>query len=451
MGGPSLRALLALAWPIVLSRATQVVVGLADVAMVAHLGPDAVAATGAGAVDSWVAVVLPLGVVFVVQSFSAQYAGRGDLASARRFAWYGLLLAAVAQVLSLGLIPALGPMFGRLPYEPGVRELVVGYVAWRLLGTGAGVGVEALNAYYGGLGRTWPGMVANTSAMSANLLLNAVFVWGWFGGPEWGVAGAAIASALSVWLAFAGFAVWFSWEGLAAPWPALRLAEGLRLVRYGLPSGLNFFFEFLAFLVFVNVVVASLGTEPLAAWNAVMNLSSAAFMPAFGLASAGAVLVGQAIGAGRKDDVGRIVRLVLWCTCTWQGLVGVGCVVAPDLLMAPFSAEGDGVRQAGVGMLLVAAAWQLFDATATTYAEALRAAGDTQFPMWARLVVAWCVFAPGSWAAVTWWGWGPTATAGWLVVYLAILAVVLAWRFHGGAWRSVTLVEDALVTEVPGP
>jgi MATE family multidrug resistance protein len=222
-------------------------------------------------------------------------------------------------------------------------------------------------------------------------------------------------------------------------------------VRYGLPSGLNFFFEFLAFLVFVNVVVASLGTEPLAAWNAVMNLSSAAFMPAFGLASAGAVLVGQAIGAGRKDDVGRIVRLVLWCTCTWQGLVGVGCVVAPDLLMAPFSAEGDGVRQAGVGMLLVAAAWQLFDATATTYAEALRAAGDTQFPMWARLVVAWCVFAPGSWAAVTWWGWGPTATAGWLVVYLAILAVVLAWRFHGGAWRSVTLVEDALVTEVPGP
>ena len=97
-----------------------------------------------------------------------------------------------------------------------------------------------------------------------------------------------------------------------------------------------------------------------------------------------------------------------------------------------------------MSMLLVSVAWQLFDATATTYAEALRAAGDTQFPLVARLIIAWGVFTPGAWASTRWLGWGPTATAGWLVVYLALLAMACAWRFHGGAWRSIELVEPEL-------
>lgn len=450
MSEPTLRALLALAWPIVLSRATQVVVGLADVAMVAHLGPRAVAATGAGAVDSWVAVVLPLGMVWVVQSFSAQHTGRGDAAAARRFAWYGLLLAAAAELAALLAIPALDPVLRSLPYDDDVREQIAQYLALRMSGTGAAVGVEALGAYYGGLGRTWPGMVANTVAMVANLALNAVLVWGWGGGPAWGVSGAAAASAASMALAFAGLGAWFAWEGRALPWPALRRTELARLVRVGLPSGANTFFEFLAYLLFVNVVVASLGTAPLAAWNAVVNLSSAAFMPAFGVASAGAVLVGQAIGADRRDLVPRVVGWVMGCNLAWQGLAGLACLLLPDLLLTPFSEDGDAVRAAGRGMLLAAAAWQLFDAAATTYAETLRAAGDTQFPMWARLAIAWGVFVPGSWAAVARWGWGPTATAGWLVLYLALLAASLGARFHSGAWRRLSLVEEPLAGD-PAP
>jgi MATE family multidrug resistance protein len=168
-------------------------------------------------------------------------------------------------------------------------------------------------------------------------------------------------------------------------------------------------------------------------------------MPAFGLASAGAILVGQAIGANRKDSVPRVVRLTATATVAWQGAVGILCLVAPALLIAPF-ARGQGgpeVAEIGARMLMVSAAWQLFDAIAMAVAEALRSAGDTFFPMMARIAIAWLVFVPGSYITVTHYGWGDVGAIGWLVLYLVLLAIVVSLRFRSGAWRTMELVEPA--------
>ena len=107
--GARLGALLALAWPIVVSRSTQVVVGIADALMVAHLGAPALAATTAGALNAFTAFILPMGTVFIVSSFASQLFGMGDLRGARRYAWYGLAVAAGTAVLgaaSVLLVPA---------------------------------------------------------------------------------------------------------------------------------------------------------------------------------------------------------------------------------------------------------------------------------------------------------------------------------------------------------
>ena len=99
-------------------------------------------------------------------------------------------------------------------------------------------------------------------------------------------------------------------------------------------------------------------------------------------------------------------------------------------------------------MLLVSVAWQVFDATATTLAEALRAAGDTLFPTLARLLISWLVFAPGAYLCATRLGWTEVGTTAWLAGYLALLAGVLGWRYRAGAWRRVRLLEGA---ESPAP
>lgn len=116
------------------------------------------------------------------------------------------------------------------------------------------------------------------------------------------------------------------------------------------------------------------------------------------------------------------------------------------MLIAPF-AQGEGADETlriGVRMLVISSAWQLFDAVATTLAEALRAAGDTTFPMLARLVIAWVVFVPGSLISVRYYQWGDAAATSWIVAYLALLAAALLWRFQTGAWRHVQLLETPM-------
>jgi hypothetical protein len=163
---PTLRGLLVLAWPIVVSRSSQVVIGIADAYMVAHLGEAALAATTAGAMNTFTLFILPLGVVFIVSSFSSQLLGRGDLAGARRYGFYGLLVAAATQLLGVAGIPFVEPALQRLAFAPDVRELLAGYLVIRLWSGGAAIGMEALANYYGGLGNTRLPMIASVAAMA---------------------------------------------------------------------------------------------------------------------------------------------------------------------------------------------------------------------------------------------------------------------------------------------
>jgi MATE family multidrug resistance protein len=454
-GRAGLRTLLALAWPVVLARSSQSVVGICDAAMSAPLGETALAAATSGAINAFAFMVLPMGTVFIVQSFAAQLYGAGDLPAARRYAWYGLLLAALTMVGAVAVTAAVGPVMGRFAYEPRVHALMTDYIVIRLWSIGAVVGTEALGNWFAGLGNTRVQMRASVVTMVTNVALNWVLIYGKLGAPALGVEGAALASTLASWIGFAVVAVAFRARereierqaAAAGPRPALglRAHEFLRMLRFGLPNGLNWFMEFAAFLLFINAVVAGLGTTVIAAFNVILQINSISFMPAFGLASAGAILVGQAIGGGMAGEVGRVVRRTLAVALVWQ--VGVGFVyfTLPGPLMRIFAppggVAGDWMR-IGALMLAISGAWQAFDAIGITLGEALRAAGDTAWCMWARLAIAWLVFVPGAYLLVTVRGGGPPAVMWCVVFYLACLAAALGWRFRSGAWRRIHLIEE---------
>lgn len=445
---PTIGTLLKLAVPIIVSRSSQVIVGVCDAVMVAGLGESALAATTTGAFNTFALLILPMGITFIVSSFASQLFGKGDLSGARRYALYGLFVAAFTQLLCVAAIPFVPAAIGALPYAPDVRGLMIDYIEVRLLSGGAAIGLEALANYYGGLGKTSYGMFANLAAMALNVAGNYAFIGGHWGAPAMGVEGAALASTLSTGIAFAGFLAGFSWGGRAVKARGLSWRELMRMLRFGVPSGLNWFFEFSAFNVFVNVVVAGLGTTALAAMMAVMQINSVSFMPAFGVASAGAILVGQSIGAGAKDEVPRVVRLTFFTAATWQCLVGLSYVLLPAVLFAPFASDGvtsEQLMKAGTRMLMLSAAWQLFDSAAGTLSEALRAAGDTAFTLWARTIIAWFIFVPASYVTVHHFQGGEVGAIVWLTAYMAMLAGVLFLRFRSGAWRKLELVEPALV------
>jgi MATE family multidrug resistance protein len=435
---PPLKTLLTLAWPIVISRSSQTVIGLSDALFVAVLGDAALAAVTTGALNTMSVLIFPMGLVFIVSSFTAQLMGEGKPQDARRYGVYGLVIAVATQVVAIASIPLVPHVLAALPYAPDVRELLAAYMRIRLLSTGAAIGIEALGAYYGGLGNTRLPMLANVVAMALNVALCWLLVFGGFGFPAMGVAGSAWAS---VFATFAGLLVVLipflrSLRGVRFQW-----GELVRMMRFGVPSGLNWFGEFFAWNAFINVVVASLGTASLAALMSVMQLNSTSFMPAFGIASAGSIMVGQAIGEKRKDDVPAIVWLTLRTVATWQGVVGLAYVLFPTALLSLFSNGTDGseFRVVGVRILMLSAAWQLFDATAMTYSESLRAAGDTTFAMWARLGVAWTLFLPATYVLVRVLNYGYVTATICIGVYLGMLALAMWLRFRTGKWRSIDL------------
>jgi MATE family multidrug resistance protein len=442
-----LTTLLTLAWPVILARATQSVIGFFDALMVAPYGDAALAAATTGALNTVTIVIFPMGIALIVQSFASQLKGRGDLATARRYAWYGLVLALAAAVLALIATPFIDDALALFDYEPEVAALQSEYLSWRLTGIFAMVGTEALGNWFGGLGNTRLQMIAGAIAMVCNIFFNWVFIYGNLGAPEMGVAGAALASAVASWCGFA-FVAWAFWRTRrrGARGLGLRLAELLRMLRFGLPNGLNWFLEFAAFMWFINTVLTDIGTTALAAFNVVLYVNSVAFMPAFGLASAGAILVGQAVGSGRRDDVPGILKLTAAVAVVWMLSMAIVYVAAPRAIMSLFVASDDpgapALLATGALMLAISAAWQIFDGLAMSVSEALRATGDTAWCLRARIVLAWFVFAPIGWYTVVKLDGGVPAAMACMVGYLMLLAGTMIWRFRSGAWRRIELVEE---------
>ena len=179
----------------------------------------------------------------------------------------------------------------------------------------------------------------------------------------------------------------------------LSLRELRRVVRFGLPNGLNWFLEFAAFQLFVNGVIASLGDETVAALNVVLAVNSISFMPAFGLASAGAILAGQAIGRGEQR------RRVAAGQDHARVHARRGCARSASLYLlashtvlgwfAPARRRRRGWSRIGADDARRSArCGRCSTRTGMTLSETLRAAGDTTWPAAARIMLAWAVFAP---------------------------------------------------------
>jgi len=121
--------------------------------------------------------------------------------------------------------------------------------------------------------------------------------------------------------------------------------------------------------------------------------------------------------------------------------VGAVYALLPAALLRLFSDGGAGAEgfvSVGAALLLVSVAWQLFDAASMVIAEALRAAGDTAWPMAARIAISWGLFVPITLFAVR-RGAGPVDALAWVVAYMALLTALLFARFRAGAWRRMDL------------
>ncbi|RPI09542.1 MAG: MATE family efflux transporter [Zetaproteobacteria bacterium] len=265
-----------------------------------------------------------------------------------------------------------------------------------------------------------------------------------------GIAGAAIATNASMGAAllfYAGLIVRADRAGRFRILRAWRPDPELfaRLMRFGLPSGVQFFVDMAGFTVFL-LIVGRLGAASLAATNVAFNINTLAFMPMIGLGMAVSILVGQHLGRDDPRRAERCVRAGLRMTFLYMGAVAALYVLTPGLFLSPyavFATAGsfEPIRELAVVLLRFVAVYSLFDVLTIVYAAALRGAGDSRFVMYMISGLSCSVLIVPSYVAIEVFGAG--ILTGWAIAtgYVSLLGVAFYLRFRGGKWRTMRVIE----------
>jgi MATE family multidrug resistance protein len=392
------RPMVTLAAPVVMAELGWVAMGLVDTLMVGRLGADAIGAVGLGSMLFIAVAVFAMGLLLGLDPLVAQAYGAKQLGECHRWLVDGLWLSGLIALPLVGVTLGIAAMLPFWGLPPGVLPLTqpyLGILAWSLPPLLLYV---AFRRYLQALGIVTPVMVALIAANGVNIVVNWVLIFGRFGAPALGVRGAAYATLLSrVFMAAFLFIVIVRREAHTVP----RLSDTpfgfngarlRRLIGLGFPAAGQTVLEVGVFAA-ATALAGRVSAGALAAHQIALNMAAVTFMVPFGLASAAAVRVGQAVG--RRDPDG--VRSAGWTAI----LIGVGFMsaaatvflVVPGTLIRAFTNDTEVIRT-GVRLLLVAAAFQLFDGLQGVTTGVLRGLADTRTPMLWNLAGHWFLGLP---------------------------------------------------------
>ncbi|QFT63917.1 MATE family efflux transporter [Roseivivax sp. THAF30] len=435
-----LHAVFVLGLPLVGGHLAQFAIGLTDTVMVGWYGVAELAALTLAHTVFMVFFLFGSGFAFAVMPMVASYAAQGDETRIRRVTRMGLWLSIGFFALSMPVFWFSGPILRALGQDAELAAMAQTYLRIAGLGMLPALGVMVLKSYLAALEETRAVFLLTALAALLNVPFNYVLIFGNFGFPELGIAGAAIASVLTHCVALAGAMV-FSDRKLPQHDLFGRFwvsdPESLREVfRLGWPIGVTNLSEVGLFAV-SSIFMGWLGTVPLAAHGIALQLATAAFMIHLGLSNAATVRAGNAFGAGDPLRLARGAVAALGLSAAVSLVAMVVMVAAPEPLISLFldPAEPDraAIIVAGTGLLITAALFQLVDGAQVITLGLLRGVQDTRVPMWMAAVAYWALGLPAAWIGGFVLGWGGVGVWLGLVTGLGAAAIMLLFRFWARA------------------
>ncbi|MCC7407160.1 MAG: MATE family efflux transporter [Phycisphaeraceae bacterium] len=332
--------ILRLAGPLILSSTSVMLMNVVDGLFLAHYDTRAIAAVGPAGMTFWTMLGLFMGLCGYTNTFVAQYVGAGRPGRVGAAVWQGMYIGLAAGVVLGALAGPVSEVFRHLGHPAEVAELEVVYfriLAWfsvlYLVGS-------ALSGFFAGRHDNVTLMVAQFAGAGVNAVLDWGLIFGKWGLPEMGMAGAAWATVIGHGVIVGVLGVLFlrrrhrerfgTWVDRGIDWGLMR-----RMARYGFPNGVRFVIEIVAWTAFM-LILGRLGERALAASNIVWRINGMAFFPVIGLSTAIAMLVGQAQGAGRPDESARVAWRGLVMAEVWMVTMAAAFVLAPRALVGMF-------------------------------------------------------------------------------------------------------------------
>jgi MATE family multidrug resistance protein len=438
--------MLRLAIPVVMAELGWMAMGVVDTIMVGPLGPQAIGAAGVGNSMHIAFAIFGMGVLLGLDTLVSQAFGARNIRECHRLFFDGLSLAGLMALPILALLAGVWFAIPSLGFHDAVKPLLESYFGIVILSTPFLLAYATCRRYLQGMHAVTPVMFALVTANLINAGANWILIYGHYGFPALGVAGAAWATVISrvYMMGVLLIAVWLvdqrrTREALAQSgaggdnhleslWHVdwrFDTARLRRLLKLGLPAASQYTAEVGVFAL-ATALSGMLDPISSASHQIALNMAGVAFMIPLGMGSAGAVRVGHAVGAGDRPRASAAGWTAIMLGTGFMLASGLAFVVMPEDLIRLFSDDPD-VLRVGTSLLLLAAVFQLFDGIQGVITGTLRGIGDTRTPMLVNLLAHWLVGLPISYTLCFVLGWGVYGLWVGLSLGLIIVGVILLY------------------------
>jgi len=448
-GPGGIREILPIAFPMMVSSACDTVMIFTNRLFLARIDSIQMSAAMGGGVSFFLLLTFFIGLTGYSSALVAQYLGAGEDRKCAVVITQAVIISVIAYPLLLLGIPWANNLFAlsgispeQLAYQKTYFNIMASFCIFSLLR-------NVLSCFFSGIGRTQFVMFAAFTAMIVNAGFNYIMIFGKLGFPAMGIAGAAYGTTLANMVALgilllAYFSRFSRYQFHIRQSFRFDRVVMKKLFRYGLPAGIEIFFNFSAFAVMVTLFHATSPSVAVAA-TILFNWDLVSVVPLIGLGIGVTSLVGRHMGAKRPDLAKRsalsgVKSAWIYSICLWGMFF-----FFPSFLVDIFQpSHADPVftnaRPIAIQMTRLVSVYVLLDAVIITLAGALRGAGDTVFTMitfvfinWLMVIVVYIllrVFDLG--AVISWTG---------AIGTLMLLAVILIFRFKNGKWQNMNVLQ----------
>lgn len=441
------KQLLIIAWPLVIANSFWNLQLTIDRIFLGNYSTAALGAAMAVMGVFWVPMALLQQTSSYITTFVAQYYGSKNYEKIGASFWQSMYVSVIGGFLFLLLIFLSPPLFKWIDHAINLQELEIEYfnsLAWSALPMAL---TAAISGFFTGLGKTRVVIGINFVGLLANVVFDYLLIFGNFNFPALGITGAGYATAMASFVSafYGGYRIYkssyFSEYGLSSQWQFnKKLIQ--RFLKFGIPSGLQWAFEGLAFTTFL-IIIGNLknGSAALAGSSISVTLMMLSVLPAMGVAQAVMTLVGQKLGENDPEKA----RLYTWdgvkISSIYMMSVALSLWLFPDIYLSLFKGKDDPflwqqVLEITPVLLKIVAIFTVFDAIYLNISFALKGAGDTRFVSLLALTVPWPLMVLPTFlfkeqVNAVFYAWGFAA------VYVIITAIIIALRFRGGKWMNM--------------
>jgi putative MATE family efflux protein len=432
------QALVLLAIPMMLEMAMESVFALVDIFFVASLGAAAVTAVGLTEAVLTLLYAVAIGLGMAVTALVSRRIGGADSEAAAvvagQTAWLGIGAAAVIGLLGATYAPEILRLMGA---DDGVVAMGAGYTRLMLGGSVTILMLFLLNSILRGAGDAALAMRVLWLANGINIVLCPAFIYGVGPLPELGVTGAAVATNIGRGLGCL-CALYYLVNGrgrivLRARHLRLDWAVMAGLLRVSAGGILQFIVATSSYIVLMRIV-AAYGSAAVAGYTIAIRIMMFTFLPAWGLSSAAATLVGQNLGARKPERAEQSVWVATKCNVAFLVAIAVFLVAMPAVLVGVFTDEPEALRYGADCLRIVGYGYGLY-AVGLIMMQAFNGAGDTITPTWLNAICFWLLQLPLAYGLAEWLALGPHGVF-WAAAISESVLAVLAWAvFRRGTWK----------------